>query len=260
MEMAIDEKKTDFDYEKCLFDFFGYHNFRPKQKEIIQTIVEKRMDVCCVMATGYGKNICYQLPAIIMKQPALVISPLISLMEDQRLSLEKRGICACCYNSVLSEKSQLKREIIMGKYFVIYLTPESIMNLKDVLFSLYKEKSFSVIAIDEAHCVSLWGHTFRSSYLQLFNLKEWFPDIPVLALTGTATTVVENDIINVLKLQKPIHFRTGSNRPNLSYYVYQKSNPFSDLTPQIGNESVIIYCQTRKDTEKIAQILIGAGI
>lgn len=248
-------------FESYLLEIFGHTNFRDKQREILEAIIKKRADVCCIMATGYGKSICYQLPAIIMKKPSIIISPLLSLMEDQRANLEKVGVRACCYNSSVKDKCQLKREIIEGMYQIIYTTPETIISLQEFLQEIHKRLGISVIAIDESHCVSLWGNTFRSSYLQLSCLRDWFPKVPILALTGTATPKVEEDIISLLKLSNPIKIRTGSDRPNLSYYVHSKTDPLNDLLSHVNDKkSTIIYCQTRKDTEKLTEILKHAGV
>jgi Werner syndrome ATP-dependent helicase len=248
-------------FETYLLETYGYPNFRDKQRDIIEAVVKRKVDVCCVMATGYGKSICYQLPAIILKKPAIIISPLLSLMEDQRINLEKVGVTACCYNSSVKDKGSLTREILEGKYRVIYTTPETVVGLQDLLQKIYQTLGLAVIAIDEAHCISLWGNTFRSSYLQLSCLRDWLPKVPILALTGTATPKVEDDIITLLKLSNPLKVRTGSDRPNLSYYVHLKTNPMGDLLPHVINqESTIIYCQTRKDTEKITELLRHAGV
>jgi Werner syndrome ATP-dependent helicase len=248
-------------FENYLYEIYGYSSFRYKQREIIEAIVKQKSDVCCVMATGHGKSICYQLPAIITKKPSLIISPLLSLMEDQRNTLEKLGVKTCCYNSTVKNKYQLHIDILNGVYQIIYTTPETVINLHDLIMSLHKQVGICVIAIDEAHCVSLWGNTFRSSYLQLSCLREWLPKVPILALTGTATPTVETDIINLLKLSNPVMIRTGSDRPNLSFYVHLKTNPLSDLLPHLlSKQSTIIYCQTRKDTEKFAEILKNNGV
>lgn len=248
-------------FETYLLEIYGYPTFREKQRDVIEAIVKQRVDVCCIMATGYGKSICYQLPAIIMRKPAIIISPLLSLMEDQRLNLEKKGVMACCYNSSVTNKIQLRNDILKGQYQVIYTTPETVVDLQDLLQSIHQKLGISVIAIDEAHCVSLWGNTFRSSYLQLSCLRDWLPKVPILALTGTATSKIEEDIVNLLKLSNPVKIRTGSDRPNLSYYAHIKNNPLSDLLPHvITHESTIIYCQTRKETEKLTEILRQTGI
>ena len=246
-------------FETYLFETFGYKVFKEKQREIIETIIKKKQDVCCIMATGYGKSLCYQMPAIILERPSVVISPLLSLMEDQRIKLEKLGVKACCYSSSISDRSKMRKDILNGEYRVIYITPETVINSKDLLQELNKLHGLSVVAIDEAHCVSLWGNTFRSSYLQLSCLKEWMPKVPILALTATATQKVEKDMITSLKLKNPLIIRTSSNRHNLSYFVHTKTDALSDLKSHIGTESSIIYCQKRKPTEQIAELLQKNG-
>lgn len=252
--------------EQYLFETFGFDSFRGSQKVIIETVAYKKTDVCCIMATGHGKSLCYQLPALITGKPSVIISPLLSLMEDQSTNLAKVGVKACCYNSTLKDKTKAYNDILAGEYQIIYITPETIVNSQNLLTNLNENIGISLIAIDEAHCVSLWGNSFRSSYLQLSCLKTWLPQVPILALTGTATPAVEKDIIKLLKLNKPLQIRTGSDRPNLSYYVHQKSLPMTDLMSQlkpngqINKDSVIIYCPTRKDTEQLADLLANQGI
>ena len=252
--------------EQYLFETFGFNSFRGSQKVIIEAIAYQKIDVCCIMATGHGKSMCYQLPALITGQPSIIISPLLSLMEDQSTNLAKVGVKACCYNSSLKDKTKAYDDILAGEYQIIYITPETVVNSQGLLTDLNEKIGISLIAIDEAHCVSLWGNSFRSSYLQLSCLKTWLPKVPILALTGTATPAVEKDIIKLLELHKPLQIRTGSDRPNLSYYVHQKSLPMTDLMSQlktdgqINKDSVIIYCPTGKDTEQIASLLINQGI
>lgn len=247
-------------YEYYLLNTYGYINFRPQQREIIETIVERRQDICCTMATSAGKSICYQLPAIITGRPSIIISPLLSLMEDQKINLQKRGVSVCCYNSSLDDYYVTQSEIMSGMYKVIYITPEAVINAKSWLTQLYFTHGISVIAIDESHCISQWGNTFRSSYLQLSCLKSWFPSVPVAAFTGTSTLKVETDIIRLLNLNNPVCIRTTLDRPNLSYYVYTKTDALNDLRSQIGSESTIVYCQTRKRCDKLAVLLSSIGI
>lgn len=247
-------------YEDWLFKIYGHNTFRDKQKEIVQAVIEKHRDICCVMATGFGKSICYQLPAIITGKPAIIVSPLLSLMEDQKINLEKRGVTTCCYNSTVKDYNKAQNEILSGKYLVIYITPEAAVNSQTWLTKLNDTYGISLFAIDESHCISQWGSTFRPSYFQLSKLKLWFPNVPITAFTGTATNKVENDIIRLLNLHNPLIVRTSLNRPNLSYYVYQKTDIVTDLRPQITNESIIIYTPTRKKTDKLTIKLAEIGI
>jgi Werner syndrome ATP-dependent helicase len=176
--------------------------------------------------------------------------------------LEKKGVKACCYNSSLKDKVEARDAIIKGEYQIIYMTPETVIldSSRQLLTQLRTNHGLSLIAIDEAHCVSLWGNSFRDSYLRLSCLKEWFPTVPVLALTGTATAKVEKDMIKLLKLKNPVQIRTGCDRPNLSYYVHLKGNPLTDLKPHVQQGSSIIYCPTKAMTEEIAILLFQNGI
>jgi len=245
----------NINYEEYLLRVYGYDNFRECQKEIISSLIEEKRDVCCVMATGHGKSICYQLPAIITNKCSIVISPLLSLMEDQKINLENLGISVCCYNSNLINKNIINLKILKGDYTVIYITPETIKTSYNMLIRLNKKIGISLFAIDESHCVSLWGHSFRNSYLELDCIKDFFPDIPIITLTGSATDKVQDDIIHHLKLKNPLKIKTSMNRQNLSYYVHDKTTILKDLKHYSKDESMIIYCQKRKDTEKICKIL-----
>src|SRR3989338_5858824 len=247
--------------EQYLEENFGYKEFRDGQREIIEGILGGK-DVNAVMATGHGKSICYQLPGQITRKPVIVVSPLLSLMEDQRIKMEEVGIKACCYNSLLKNREKTKEEILRGEYVIIYMTPEIITSrgTKELLEKLEKEKGITLIAIDEAHCVSLWGNGFRENYLQLGSLKDWLPNIPILTLTATATEKVQNDISNILKLKDPIKIKTTTDRPNLSYYIHQKTTPSQDLKTLINNDSIIIYCQTRKQTEYLSDLLLTFNV
>lgn len=246
---------------------FGYDSFRPKQYEIINRIVSGE-DVCAILPTGYGKSACYQIPALYLDKPAIIISPLISLMDDQRLILEELGISSCCYNSNVANKSQMKKDILQCKYKFIYITPESVVNMKDFFQNLEDKQGISLIAIDEAHCISSYGFDFRKSYRELTFFKEILPDVPILAVTATATNIVGKDICKVLGFKNHNPIKTSFDRPNLFLEIRQKSkNIGSDIVPIIKehvNKSIIIYCLTKKETAKIAEILkmhkIACGI
>jgi len=240
---------------ECLLKTFGFTSFRDQQQFIIETIVNQKRDICAVMPTGHGKSICYQLPPIMMEKTAIVISPLLSLMEDQQTNLLKVGIKSCCFNSNLADKSLTRSEILNGEYSIIYITPEMIIHSEDLLLQLDKRIGICLIAIDEAHCISSWGNSFRSSYLELSCLKKWFPAIPILALTGTATPKIQDDIIKLLGLNNVLKIRTSSDRPNLSYYIHHKTTIENDLKIINKNESTIIYCPKRKTTEKLCEVL-----
>lgn len=240
-----------------------YDMFRPKQYEIINRIISGE-DVCAVLPTGYGKSLTYQLPAVYLDKPAIVVSPLISLMNDQRIILEELGLTSCCYNST-ANKSELKKDITKGNYQFIYITPESLMSAQD----FFSDLDLSLIAIDEAHCISSYGFDFRKSYRELSCIKSIFPNAPIIAVTATATKIVGKDICRVLKIKtEPI--KTSFDRPNLYIEFRKKStkkqhiNPIAhDIIPIIKEnegKSIIIYCLTIKDTEKITSVLKEYGI
>ncbi|XWV26037.1 putative ATP-dependent RNA helicase [Tupanvirus soda lake] len=237
---------------------YGYDSFRSKQYEIINRIICGE-DVCAIMPTGVGKSICFQIPALYIDKPAIIISPLISLMDDQRLILEELGISSCCYNSNVANKSQMKKDILQCKYKFIYITPESIVNMKDFFQKLEEKQGISLIAIDEAHCISSYGFDFRKSYRELTFFKEILPNIPILAVTATATNIVGKDICKVLGFKNHTPIKTSFDRPNLYLEVREKSkNIGSDIISVLKkyeNKSVIIYCLTKKETAKIAEIL-----
>lgn len=253
-----------------LKNVFGHTNFREKQYEIINRIVSGE-DVCAICSTGFGKSLCYQIPALYLDQPAVIISPLISLMDDQRIILDKLGITSCCYNYMVQDKAQMKRDILQGKYQFIYITPETIIHLKDFLVKLDDIQGISLIAIDEAHCISSFGFDFRKSYRELTFLKEILPKTPILAVTATATSLVGKDICKVLGFGTKEPIKTSFDRPNLYLEVRKKTTmeelkrnkkkgtPISnDIVPLIEkhhNQSIIIYCLTKKETKQIADIL-----
>jgi RecQ family ATP-dependent DNA helicase len=246
---------------------YGFESFRSRQYEIINRIICGE-DVCAIMPTGMGKSLCYQIPALYIDKPAIIISPLISLMDDQRLILEEMGISSCCYNSNVSNKIQMRKDIMQCKYKFIYITPESIVNMRDFLERLEDKQGISLIAIDEAHCISSYGFDFRKSYRELTFFKEVLPKIPILAVTATATNIVGKDICKVLGFKNHEPIKTSFDRPNLFLEVRQKSkNIGSDIVPIVkkhNGESIIIYCLTKKETAKVSEILkmhkISCGI
>lgn len=257
-EKSKSNTKRYIKLKKLLKIIFGYDNFRPKQYEIINRIICGE-DVCAVMSTGFGKSICYQIPALYLDKPAIIISPLISLMDDQRLILDDLGISSCCYNSNVVNKSQMMKDILQAKYKFVYITPESIIKMKDFLKKLNNFQGISLIAIDEAHCISSYGFDFRKAYRELTFLKDFLPEIPILAVTATATNIVGKDICKVLNLKTEEPIKTSFDRPNLYIEVRQKGkNINQDIIPIIKkyeNKSIIIYCLTKKETAKIAEIL-----
>lgn len=244
--------------------FFGYTSFRPLQAEIIQRILLKK-DSLVLMPTGGGKSICFQLPAIYLPGTAVVISPLIALMKDQVGGLVANGIPAAALNSMMpeEERHRIKQLCIQGKIKLLYISPEG---LAGELHWLLPRMDISLIAIDEAHCISHWGHDFRPEYTQLAVLKEHFPKVPIIALTATADKVTRTDIINQLNLRDPEVFVSSFDRPNLSLTIRRGLNKKEKTAAIIHfihahrNQSGIVYCMSRNSTEKLAEELSSYGI
>ena len=247
---------------KALETYYGYKQFRPMQAEIIEQIYDKR-DVLVLMPTGGGKSICYQIPAITMEGTGIVVSPLIALMKDQVEALKINGVRATFLNSSqsLQTQRQIEEDITKGQYDLVYVSPEKLLS-QDFSQSL-KRFPISLFAIDEAHCISAWGHDFRPEYTQLQFLKKQFPQIPVIACTATADEITRRDIVKQLNLPNPVVFVSSFDRPNLRLEVRPGLNRIEQITRFIEErpkESGIIYCISRKETEKIAQRLITKGI
>lgn len=245
--------------QQLLKKFFGYSEFRPLQAEIIQHILQKK-DALVLMPTGGGKSICYQLPGIYLPGITLVISPLIALMKDQVEGLIANGIPAASLNSMMSdsEQQQVKQLCIQGKIKLLYISPERVKAEADWFLPLL---DISLIAIDEAHCISHWGHDFRPEYTQLAILKERFPNVPVIALTATADKVTRTDIIEQLRLNNPQIFISSFDRPNLSLTVRRGLNKKEKIKSivhfirQHRDQCGIIYCMKRSDTEMLVEEL-----
>lgn len=243
---------------------YGYEQFRPMQAEVIQCVLDKK-DSLVLMPTGGGKSICFQIPALLLQGLCLVVSPLISLMKDQVDALNSNDIPAAFLNSSLSfkEEEDIIFQCIHGKIKLLYLSPE---RLVQELKRLLPRLPINLFAIDEAHCISSWGHDFRPEYTQLKLLKEHFPAIPLIALTATADKTTRKDIIKQLNLQNPKVFVASFNRPNLSLSVKPGIKPkerIKDIIAFIAkrqNEAGIIYCLSRQTTEKLTDALKAKGI
>lgn len=247
-----------------LKEYFGYDDYKPQQLEIINNILDGN-DVCGLLPTGFGKSICYQIPYLYLKKNVIIISPLIALMEDQTNQLEKMGIPVCCLNSTNKNKNNDLEDIYEGNAKIIYTTPEYITNNQHIIETLGILNNIGLIAIDESHCVSNWGNDFRADYTKLSFFREIIPNVPLLAVTATATKKIQNDICNILKLKDPIFIRGNFDRPNLSINVCEwNKESFNDkivpLLEKNKEEKTLIYCKTKKDTDKLAEQINNIGI
>ena len=248
---------------QALQKYFGYSEFRHQQGAIIQHVLDKK-DVLALMPTGGGKSLCYQLPAVLLDGLTIVISPLIALMKDQVDALNVNGIQAAFLNSAQNpdEQSMLMGRLKNNEIKLLYLAPERLFGSENKLVEFLKSLPVSLIAIDEAHCISHWGHDFRPEYLMLAGLKNYFPNIPVIALTATADKLTQKDILEKLNLKNPAIFISSFNRENITYTVSPKRDSFNqllDFLEERKDESGIIYCLSRKSTESLAANLKDEG-
>ena len=263
---------TEVALRRSLRLHWGYSEFRPHQLAICQTISEGR-DVFVVASTGSGKSLCYQLPPVTFNDIGIpsfsvVICPLISLMEDQVAHLNAMGIAAGFVGS--TSTLAIEKQALNGEFTVLYITPEKLSSWKSGLESICKRKKLISIAVDECHCVSEWGYDFRPAYRFICRIREWFPSVPLIALTATATKSVISDVIHNLRLHQPAVYNAGFNRPNLHYSVVSRQSdndvvqflvkyyrPFTceSETDSYDIPTALVYTHTRKDAERISQLL-----
>ena len=247
---------------QILQDVFGYDQFREPQAEVVDTLVNGS-DALVVVPTGGGKSLCYQLPALMRSGTAIVVSPLIALMQDQVTALSQWGIRAGCLNSSMdfSLINEIEHQLRSGGLDLLYIAPERLLQPRTL--SLLKECEIALFAIDEAHCVSQWGHDFRPEYLQLSQLAELFPGVPRIALTATADQRTQEEIVDRLGLNNPVEFIQGFDRPNIRYRIGQKDKAKQQLLKFLKNEhpkaSGIVYCLSRKRVEDTAAWLAEQG-
>lgn len=258
----IDKGKKMSDKLSVLKDYFGHDSFRDGQEQIVDALLDGR-DALCIMPTGAGKSMCYQIPALLFDGVTIVVSPLISLMKDQVGSLVQSGVPAAYINSSLSYPQFLRvlSNVEHGKYKIIYVAPERL--LTDGFLDTFKKIKISMVAVDEAHCVSQWGQDFRPSYLKIVSFIKSLENRPIVgAFTATATNDVKEDIKKILRLENPFEITTGFDRPNLFFGVIKSSSKdekLIDLIRERGDRSGIVYCATRKNVESVCELLCDNG-
>jgi RecQ family ATP-dependent DNA helicase len=248
---------------KVLHQHFGYSSFRLEQENIIESVLKKQ-DTFVLMPTGGGKSLCYQIPALLFDGLTLVISPLIALMKDQVDALRVNGIEAAFLNSSQRyiEQEAILKKALSGELKLLYLAPERLVGNSGTFLNTLAKLNVNLVAVDEAHCISHWGHDFRPEYLMLAKLKNTLPGVPVIALTATADRLTQKDILEKLSLREPAIFKSSFNRANIRYLVQPKEKNIEKLISFLSSredESGIIYCLSRKSTEKLAEQLNNNG-
>ena len=249
--------------QEILKNQFGYDSFRMNQQAAIEAVLNKK-DCVVLMPTGGGKSLCYQIPALISDGLTVVISPLIALMKDQVDALKNNGVEAEFLNSTQTSREQtaIFQSIRQGKTKIVYVAPERLLQQGDLFIDFLKSVEVSLFAVDEAHCISSWGHDFRPEYIQLGKLKRYFPEIPIIALTATADKLVRKDIFERLSIPRAQLFISSFNRPNIHYRIVPKRNSYNQLLDYLESrrdESGIIYCLSRSSTESLAADLKDEG-
>ena len=252
------------DLSSILEKYWGYHSFRPLQREAMEAVLGRR-DSLLVLPTGGGKSICFQAPAVVADGLAVVVSPLISLMKDQVDTLVGNGVPAACYNSSLpsEQKSDVTRGLREGRFRLLYVAPERLVgDGGDGFLNVLSTRPVSFIAVDEAHCISQWGHDFRPEYRQLARLRERWPDISLHAYTATATSRVRRDIVTQLGLRDAVELVGSFDRPNLVYRVLARSSikqQILEVLERHRGQAGIIYCSSRREVDALAQWLQDSG-
>ncbi|MAB21130.1 MAG: ATP-dependent DNA helicase RecQ, partial [Idiomarina sp.] len=256
-------EKTQFDpLQQQLESTFGYHQFRDGQQDIMQAAMQGR-DSLVLMPTGGGKSLCYQLPAICGDGLTLVISPLLSLMQDQVEALKALDISAATLHSGVSSQESMAtmQGLQSGDIKLLYVSPERV--LQPTFIERLQTLKLNFIAVDEAHCISQWGHDFRPEYGKLGVLRNYLPSVPFMALTATADSATQHDIIERLCLREPLVHRSSFDRPNIRYVVQEKYKPLKQVRDYVKKQkgaAGIIYCGSRKKTEELSESLQQAGV
>lgn len=243
--------------QSVLQTVFGFDQFRPLQEDIVRGLIEGK-DHFVLMPTGGGKSLCFQIPAIVRPGTGIVVSPLISLMQDQVNALRSNGVSAAYYNSSLDsqEARRVLAKLHAGELDLLYIAPERLVS--ETFLARLDTLEIALFAIDEAHCVSQWGPDFRPEYCQLTVLRERFPQVPLIALTATADKPTRQDILHQLKLEQACYVQASFNRPNIRYTIIQKHQPLKQLTEFLTKhpeQSGIIYCTTRKRVDEVSERL-----